>query len=324
MSKKPFKKLFEVSVDNPHQSFVALRDLPHNIRRKEILEEFWKQYEPFADKNFLSAFAQNPHSRFWEMYLACGLLNLNFQLLPARLRGETGPDLCLHNNENRIWIEAVAPTGGTGPDLLTNLPSNKVPARLFTINTFFVPEDKIVLRLCSGIIEKWRKLDNYLRTGIIKDNEPFVIALGTAALPEDIALTLPDPFLTDEIPSAVQAVYPVGNFQVTIDTKTMTVVSSHFERREAIKKQKGSEVPTNVFLCGKFSRVSGLIFSNSRISQINLHPENELSYVQNYLADQKLPQGWLQTGEEWSWEPEGRIKRMIIAQASNRPLAPCE
>lgn len=306
MPKKPLKKLFEVSVDNPHQSFVALRDLPHNIRRKEILEEFWKQYEPFADRNFPSAFAQDPHSRFWEMCLACGLLNLNFQLLPTCLRGKAGPDLCLHNNGNRIWIEAVAPTGGTGPDFLTDRPSS---------NAFFVPEDKIVLRLCSGIMEKWRKLDNYLHTGIIGDNEPFVIALGTAALPEDLSLTLPDPFLTDEIHCAVQAVYPVGDFQVMIDTKTMTVVSSHFERREAIKKQKGSEVPTNTFLCAKFSRVSGLIFSNSRISQINLHPENELSYIQNYLADQKLPQGWLQTGEEWSWEPEGRIKRMIIAHS---------
>ena len=81
------------------------------------------------------------------MYLGCALLDLGFELVPHGRRPAAGPDLCICSEDRRIWIEAIAPQPGTGPDA--------VPASGEAGG--WVPEARIVLRYRAAVEEKWRK-----------------------------------------------------------------------------------------------------------------------------------------------------------------------
>jgi hypothetical protein len=84
-----------------------------------------------------------------------------------------GPDVLLEHEGNRVWVEAVIATNGvTGrPDTVVD-PNPDGSCR--------IPEEKIVLRYTNAISEEYRKYRAYLREGIVRETDAFVIAVNGA------------------------------------------------------------------------------------------------------------------------------------------------
>ncbi len=81
---------------------------------RERIEELWARYRPYCpDAHFLSDARKHFVQRTWEMYLACALMDVGFELSRPPPKG---PDILTTLDGSRLWIEAVAPTAGDGPD----------------------------------------------------------------------------------------------------------------------------------------------------------------------------------------------------------------
>lgn len=148
------------------KDYLSLRDDPRFQEQRQYFEGLWQRYKPYADANFGGEIARQFHSRFWEMYLACTLMDQEHDLI--RTRG--GPDICIKNGDGPIWVEATAPSRGEGPDALPE-PEIRVGSRPMAIR---IPENDIILRFRSALEGKLRKYLEYRRKGKIACGEPFV------------------------------------------------------------------------------------------------------------------------------------------------------
>ena len=144
-----------------NENFIAtdpeLKNILSNSKLNTVrqwLERQWEIYEPFADKNFRIEIATNFHQRFWEMYLTCSLLEFQYEIKAQKT--EKGPDICIHQNGCRIWIEAIAPGSGNGDNAVPPIALN---ARTWTF--YREPENQIILRYRSALQEKLCKYISY-------------------------------------------------------------------------------------------------------------------------------------------------------------------
>ena len=90
-----------------------VRDSPNLTDAKAFVESLWPRYEHLADSNCRSDARNHFLQRFWEMYLACALTQRGFTLHKV---GNAGPEFYFLDGDRRVWVEAVAPTQGDGPD----------------------------------------------------------------------------------------------------------------------------------------------------------------------------------------------------------------
>jgi hypothetical protein len=132
------------------QRYTLVRDDLRFHQEKAFLEHLWESFEPFADPDFKSELAKQFHPRFWEMYLACTLIELGFNLIPRQC--SYGPDIHIELDGINIWIEATAPDAGSGIDAVPGHPKNS--------NGIKVPEEQIILRLTNSIDKKTKNIEN--------------------------------------------------------------------------------------------------------------------------------------------------------------------
>lgn len=187
-----------MNIELTDEHYRYLRDDNRFQNERYFVEKLWASYEPYADRNFVSALATHFHPRFWEMYLTCTLLELEFDVLPKEQ--PDGPDICIRDDEKCIWIEAIAPERGQGSDAV---PQQRIgePSK--------VPEDQIILRYTSAIKEKFEKYLKYRKEEVISAEEPYIIAVNGGNIPYT--------FLDDHIPRIIKAVLPIGPYSITID-----------------------------------------------------------------------------------------------------------
>src|SRR5579884_2002731 len=126
-------------------------DNPYLRKARRLTERMWAHCRQFIDANARErAKSDDFYAVWWELFLAYSLSCAGTVLVPAVSRvgaGRGRPDLLTASP--RIWIEAVMPQPGTGPDALIQLPSFEV---------YSVPVGATVLRLCTSIQEKSSKL----------------------------------------------------------------------------------------------------------------------------------------------------------------------
>lgn len=268
-------------VDN---EFKLLRDNPKWYADREFIEGLWEKYEPYADDHFKTEVAINFHNRFWEMYLACSLLEQGLKLIPRITK--KGPDVCLNIQERICWIEAIAPKGGTGPDAIQEPLLTKREAHFSN-----VPEEKIILRYQSAILEKFNKYQDYLKDKTVQQNESYIIAINGRRIPYS--------FLEDDIPYIVKSVLPIGELTVFIDWENNKITGQEYSYRPKINKILGASVSTRIFLDSTFSGVSGILFSNSDFLNHPIKIGEEFIFIHNPLANNPLPTGWLSIGKEF-------------------------
>lgn len=218
-----------------------VRDLPHWYEAKAFTESLWPIYRHLADPHFRSDARNHFLQRFWEMYLACSLIERGFELQRV---GNEGPEFFFLCEGQRIWVEAIAPSAGTGPDRVPEPEPGKVNN---------VPIDKILLRYTNALREKLQKLKGAIAKGIVAPDERILLAINSRGIPHA-------PF-SGEMPYIVKALLPFGPLSIGINRETREVVDTFYQYRPEILKENLSSVPTTAFLDSKYNSFVGVLHS---------------------------------------------------------------
>jgi len=265
--------------------YVELRDgqREHIREAKSFIEHMWSLCGAFLDSDLRERARISFSSAFWELYLAFALHTNGVHLVPRRSRSpaQSGPDLLIA--EPRIWIEAVAPGPGEGPD--------RVPDLLGAPGAHSVPDEKLKLRLRSAIEEKHARLQAYEARGWIHPHEPAIVAVSGAALGH----------LHGElnVPRIVRVAFPIGHEQIHIDISTHQVVRRSHQYSPVIRKQSGREVSTEIFLTPAYCRISALLYSAADALNRPKDPGADLILVLNPHAAAPITPGWSQFTHEY-------------------------
>lgn len=275
--------LFIQGIQAPDPTYNIIRDSQDEDSSwtRSFIEGLWQRYNPYADRHFRQQMAVDMDSRFWEMYLACTILEKSIHLSSA----DIGPDIFIENHNARIWIEAIAPTSGADPN------PDKVPAMKIRVATK-VPDDKIVLRYCSAIREKYdNKYRGYVEDKLIQPSDAYVIAINSCKIPMGIMET--------DTPRILKAVFPIGNWQITINRRTGAVINQGHHSRHIIKRAKGAEIMTDLFLNPEYAGLSGVLYSRTSVRSVGQKMGEDFVLVHNPLATNKIPHGFLKCGREY-------------------------
>ncbi len=274
--------LFVNNGQDPDQTYSIIRDSqePYPREIRSFMENLWRIYQPHADRHFRQQMQIDLDSRFWEMYLACTLLEKSISVSST----DKGPDILVEDKNSRLWIEAIAPTSGAdaNPDRVPDMKPGVATA---------VPDDQIVLRYRAAIRDKYDKYHNYVENGIINPKDAYVIALNSCKISTAIMET--------DTPRILKAVFPIGNQQITIDKKTGVVIDTGYQLRPLIRRVGGAEVRTDLFLDPQYANLSGVLYSHVSVRKIPQKMGEDFVFVHNPLAANPMPRGLLKVGREY-------------------------
>jgi type I restriction enzyme S subunit len=274
--------LFDIPGDGWHDRYLRLRDDPRFEDRRQQSDLLWQSFMPYAEPTFKEEFARQPQKRYWEMYLGCHVLQIEFRLHPKT--DQLGPDLCFDTTEFRVWIELTAVDEGTGADAVPKVAQHSGHDP--------IPDDRIILRFTNAVAEKHKRLLSYQDRGLVSRNDAYIVAVNAA----EIEMSLFD--FDYPIPLIVKALYPLGQHVMRIDPAQERVVEEGYQFRPAIQKESGSDVPTNVFLDPAYSGISGVIYSLAAFWEFPTRSVNDLLYVHNAIASTPMPPGWMKAGKD--------------------------
>jgi type I restriction enzyme S subunit len=246
----------------------------------------WRRgrYQPFADPGFQQKIALKFHDHFWEMYLACALMDHGYQLAPKG--SEAGPDMCILHSGQRIWVEAVAPSPGKGADAVPLPQLGRAE---------YVPEGKIILRLRSAIEQKWQQYLSHVANGHISSADPYIIAINGGYIPHASAVG-------SGLPYIVQAVSRLGPRYVSLDRETLEIRGQGYSHLPFVQKVKGTQIPTGIFVDGGYDGVSGVLYSGAWILNLPARHGSEFVFVHNAQAVNPMSRDWVSGTEFWSEE----------------------
>jgi len=271
-------------------------------KAKEWMEELWRQYEPYADTQFLNDFKKQFTQRSWELYLGATLLNRGFKL---GKHISSGPDFDLRSGENKrlAWIEAVAAEKGSGSD--------KVPDIVYgTVQN--VPEEAMLLRIANVLDKKFKKYQAKLTSGIVKENEPYVIAVNRSAIEH----------VEPGLPLILKSLFGIGHLTLPIKSIRQENPESFWSSRPTIGKRSCKDVPMLFFEDEAHSGISAVIYCIDSILNSPRSPEEmgeNFIIVHNPLAQNSLPYGFFYFGEEWASNGDGYINKIRERKNWNKP-----
>lgn len=274
---------------------------------RSYLEDLYVRVAPYLDSDFPQKIRNHFHASYWEMHLAAALLDAGIKLIERKDRKgkDAGPDLLGIIGDKRHWFEAVAVMPGTGPDRV-EYPEDPQPT------SRNVQDEQIMLRLRSGIAEKLAKFEGYLRTGLIRSDEGYTIALNAYALGIDAILEV-------TVPRIVKCVLPIGHEVAHINLQTRKITNYTHKHRGKILKGSGASVETNLFQDPRFSGISAVLFSCASIwgdfwpapfpvEKPAPKPGCSFIIVHNPLTSVPLPHGTIKAGVEY-WVEEDVLQR---------------
>lgn len=272
----------------------------------QMIEGWWTRCWPHVDPMLPQNAMTNFPAAFWELDLAESLL-ANGMTLVGKPRSE-GPDLTCAG-ETTIYIEATIATPGDRrhpdhvPSLFGDLAANE-PA-------WDVPHDQFILRLRNAIEVKHRKREQYLRTGVLRGSDPYVIAISASEI--DCARA------EMNIPDIVRAVLPFGDEYVTIDLNNTQQTGGGFRYRETIFKSGGAPVSTTVFQDPNYDGLSAVLYSDcDEVNRPDV-PGAGLTLVRNPRATNEIPESMFRFGREYVVVGDGSLRRQLHSPES-QPL----
>lgn len=219
-----------------------IRDVARLEEARQFIAYLWGRYKKFADPHFREDAKNHFLERFWEMYLAVTLIEHGFNINRV---GEEGPEFYIEQDGKRIWVEAIAPGPGEGPD--------RVPEPECGV-AYRVPTEKILLRFTHALSEKRNKYIEARKKGIISPDDGYLLAINSRGIPHTPSGN-PNPYF-------IQAYFPVGPPVVSIDPSTGNIVDSFYQYRPAVQKLNGANIPTTAFLDQEFSCISSVLHSS--------------------------------------------------------------
>jgi len=274
--------LFDVDGPNLDGAFENLKSAEFPVERqlREMLQEMWSRFEPYADSDFRCGFARDVDGHFWEMYLGCSLLEAGRTLLPAVERQRAGgkPDLCVLEDDRRIWIEAITPhEGAPGPDqIVWPVPINEGGGLVAA------PIRQAQLRTSSAFWTKVRKIRRYIEQGVIAPRDPRIIAISASRFGILVA--------EQPLPLIMTTLFPIGDAYVTMDRETGYIIDEGF-RASPLMQRERDPISRAAFLDERFADISGVIWSRIGIGNLS-RQIRPMTYVHNPLAQIPLALNW--------------------------------
>lgn len=246
--KNSTKPLFSnaVAAKDPRYNYLC-SDSGQNARM--FTESLWQKYQPFADRNFREQIRREFDARFWEMYLACTLMDKGYEITRKSSKN-AGPDIKVAHKGKVIWVEAVAPTSGN------QVSSDKVPELIITNppTAQQVPDKQMILRYRAAIKEKYDdKYFSYLNKGLIKKEDFYIIAINGCRIPHSGA--------ERELPRILRSVMPFGPQVINIDTRSGQRSPASYQYSPSITKVSGSQIQTDIFLDQHYRQISAVHIS---------------------------------------------------------------
>jgi hypothetical protein len=267
------------------------------------LEALWATYEPYADTDFPTKFAQHPDEHFWEMYLTVSLLEAGKKVRSraelTKAERDTGPDICVLEEGRKVWIECVAPGAGIEghPDSVPELTGKRT--------VLAAPRRQVELRITSSLLQKREKFRGYQQKKIVAPEDVAIIAFSGANFWAQSS--------TVGLPAALSAVYPVGDEYFVMNKETFEVVKSGHALSTTIPRKGGPDIDRTAFLSGDYAEFGGLMWSRRTIGSF-LGRKDDFVYVHNASASQSLPTKWTAWCEEYpvrKSEDEYRIESIV-------------
>ena len=296
----------EIYMDEKHIESFLLQRYPGNGRRQAVREYIASACNDFvqsglADSNFTKELCSGSEQKFWsrvsEALLAACLKSIGLTLEPSP---GGGPDFLVIENGRRIWIEVICPEP-------TGIPSEWMEPKMGTAISF--PHEQILLRWTSAIKEKAEKLlgssdgtvRGYIEKRIVAPDDSYVIAVNGCQLRSG-----PSPELNgiSQLPFAVEAVFPIGPYQITVNRKTLQQTGAGYQHRLFISKPKGQPVPANTFLNPKFQLISA-IWAVDLNGTSSIGSSEPMAVVHNPNAVNPIPIGFLPAHDEYVAIPIG-------------------
>lgn len=276
--------LWNIDGEDLDRGYLNLRTAAHVVEQemRGQLDRLWETYVPYADSTFRQGFARDPNARFWEMYLGCRLLDAGKRLMPAADRPRRGgqPDICVIEDDGRIWIEAIAPEPGTGEDGVRG------PTPINRGGRFGpMPTRQAQLRTTGALWQKTQVFARYLREGVVAPEDVRIIAIGAGSF---------GLYATERpLPLIVSSVFPIGDAFVTIDRASGEVVGEGYEPSYEIERRGAAQhpIPRTAFLDPTFAQISAVAWSRVSIGNMS-REERPLTLVHKPTAEIPMPQRW--------------------------------
>jgi len=287
-------------MNEKHIESFLLQRYPGNGRRQAVREYITSACNDLvqsglADSNFTKELCSGSEQKFWsrvsEALLAACLKSIGLTLEPSP---GGGPDFLVIENGRRIWIEVICPAP-------TGIPSEWIEPEMGTVISF--PHEQILLRWTSAIKEKSEKLlgsadetvSGYIKKGIVASDDSYVIAVNGCQLRSG---PFPELISISQFPFAVEAVFPVGPYQITIDRNTLKQTGAGHQHRPLIPKPKGQPVPAYTFLDPKFRLISA-IWAVDLDGTSSIGNSEPMAVVHNPNAVNPIPTGFLPAHNEY-------------------------
>ncbi len=277
---------------------------------REHCEDLWNDFSCLADDHFLDEFPSRTHQRWFEMYLAVSLKRAGLIVERPKSKKKGGPDVMITKGDKKIWIEAVCATAGKEgkPDSLplypkegkkpvaTHLPEDQMALRL--------PEDQMVLRLRASLRDKYKQYREYLKKGIVSQDDVLAVAINVHDLPHG---------WHHMEPLMRRALYGVGNVitKWNIDTNE---VNSHHGQLTSISKESGAKICVRPFIDRSMSHIAAVLGSSSDMVNLPQRLGDDFALFPNLSCEMAWPEGFIKLGEEWLFrEVDGEWKGQKIS-----------
>lgn len=265
---------------------IKVREFVHCLCRRHI-------ELGLGDQNFESNLCSGNEARYWqflsEALLAHELLDAGLDVQPSR----DGPDFLVMHEGRKIWVEVICPEpSGIPENWLGHEPNRRV--------TF--PHEAILLRWTSAIKEKAGKLLGnpeknelgYLKKGVVGPDDSYVIAVNGRLL-RGVFNGLMG---ISQHPFAVEAVFAVGPYQITVDRTSLKATEGGHQHRPTISKPKGLPVPSYTFLDPAFQAVSAIWATDIDDCWV-IGNAKQMAVVHNPLATTPAPERLLPATSEY-------------------------
>ena len=268
-------------------AYELVRDNPYRTGTRRLINRLWTQFSQVSrDPSFQEDAKENFGQRVWELLLAGVVSENGGRLLPS---GDDGPDICVQTTNGVVYIEAMSPGPGQGPDSAQRQAS-------FGRTGMFVCDDRILLRFTGALREKagpGGQYDAFVKRGTLSPEAPFVVAIDGSRVPD---ADLPGDF---DGPRILKALFPIGPLTWRIVPYSDEEPEVLYPPRPAITKKSGAPVATTAFVSGEYPNVSAVIFDATGIHNVNDLSGRSFHIIHNPHARVPLRHGTFRFGWEW-------------------------
>lgn len=255
-----------------------------------IAQKFYA-YRQYLDSGFEKRICFEFASRLNELYCIEALLNNKMKLEHRR---DKGPDIWIENIKG--WGEFVAAT-----DTAEQIKKYKEE------KDFSSDENYHLSRLTNVIKTKLKRIQGYLKDGLIHDDEPIVLFVSSAYL-KDSCLISPKGFVN----TYLRAVFPIGEATIYVNPIAKT---SELRRdyKSGFPKINGAKIENDFFIKKENDFISAIVFSHQTILQPYFCPDvkfksgDDFVIVHNPKPKIKVPIGFLKSHHEYECSFENGI-----------------